>query len=99
MTFRFVRYKYRAFFLLRQGNNGVQRCQIGDGVGGSEKKLKGSHTIQQCIDAVRLQYPNANGATSTEPCPNECECYAEFGMSEWNSDQSWQSCMFSNRGK
>ena len=74
-------------------------CKIGDGIGGSEKKLPGSYTIQQCIDAVRLQYPNANGATRTEPCPNECECYAEFGMTGWNRDQYWQSCIFSNRGK
>ena len=87
----------RVFFPFFQ--QGDDLCKIGDGIGGSEEKLPGSYTIQKCIDAVRLQYPNANGATSTEPCPNECECYAEFGMSEWNSDQSWQSCMFSNRGK
>ena len=70
-------------------------CKIGDGVGGSEKKLSDLYTLQQCIDAVRLQYPNANGATMNLPCDgpaNKCECYAEFGMTGWNSDQSWQSC-------
>ena len=99
MTFRFVRYKYRAFFLLRQGNNGVQRCQIGDGVGGSEKKLTGFYTIQQCSDAVKLQFPNANGFTRSEPCPNQCQCFAEFGMTGWDSKRNWQSCKFSNTGK
>ena len=74
-------------------------CKIGDGVGGSEKKLPDLYTLQQCIDAVRLQYPDANGATMNLPCDGSengfddvCECYAEFGMTGWNSDQSWQSC-------
>ena len=74
-------------------------CQIGDGVGGSEKKLKGSYTIQQCIDAVKVQYPTANGVTRSEPCPNKCSCYAEFAMTGWNDVKSWQSCMFNNIGK
>ena len=84
------------FAFLPQGD-GV--CQIGDGVGGSEKKLKGSYTIQQCIDAVRVQYPTANGVTRSEPCPNEWSCYAEFAMTGWNDVKSWQSCMFNNIGK
>ena len=80
---------------------GGLRCQIGDGVGigGSEKKLTGFYTIQQCSDAVRLQFPNANGFTRSEPCPNRCQCFAEFGMTGWDSKQNWQSCMFSNKGK
>ena len=88
------------FFSFPQQGNGL-RCQIGDGVGvgGSEKKLTGFYTIQQCIDAVKLQHPNANGFTRSEPCPNQCQCFAEFGMTGWDSKQNWQSCRFSNIGK
>ena len=72
-----------------------RKCQIGDGIGGTEKKLDGSYTIQECFDAVRLYHPNANGITRSEPCPNKCKCYAEFGMTGWNSEKKWQSCMLS----
>ena len=53
------------------------------------------YTKQECFDAVRLKFPNANGVTTSEPCPNECKCYAEFGMTGWNSEKGWLSCMFS----
>ena len=79
---------------------GIKRkCQIGDGIGGTEKKLDGSYTVEECYAAVRLQFPNANGITSSEPCPNKCKCYAKFGMTSWNSKKIWQSCMFIKRGK
>ena len=74
-------------------------CKTGDGVGGSEKKLSGSYTTQECIDAVRLHFPNANGITRSQPCPNKCKCYAEFGMTGWNSKRKWLSCMFSKESK
>ena len=32
-------------------------CQIGDGVGGSEKKLTGSYTIQQCLMLLECNIP------------------------------------------
>ena len=88
---------------LPQGN-GVQRCEIGDGVGGSEVKLPSLYSKQQCIDTVRLQYPSANGFTfgswgSFGSCGTKCECYAEFGMTGWDNKQTWESCMFSNIGK
>ena len=98
-TYLYSRQVYKVLILsiivsfLPQGDGA---CQIGDGVGGSEKKLTGSYTIQQCIDAVKVQYPTANGVTRSEPCPDKCSCYAEFAMTGWNSATSWQSCMFSN---
>ena len=36
----------------------------------------------------------ANGATWDYDCPNECNCYAEFGMESWNDDKKYASCMF-----
>ena len=55
-------------------------CKIGDGTGGSEIELEGLHTTQECITAVKELYPQANGATMPNPCPDECSCYAEFDM-------------------
>ena len=71
-------------------------CKIGDGVGPSESKLEGSYTIQECINAVKESYPNANGATISSPCKEgTCKCYAEFGMTGWNFERTdYQSCMF-----
>ena len=61
------------------------------------------HTVRQCIDAVRLQYPAANGFTTAYPCPNGCKCWAEFGMTGWNrnvwSIKTRKACKFSDKGK
>ena len=40
-----------AFFLDFGGH-----CKIGDGTGGSETKLNGLYTIQECIKAVKEKY-------------------------------------------
>ena len=69
-------------------------CQTGDGIGGSEIKLDGLYTIQECIQAVKQQYRLANGATSDNPCNNKCLCYAEFGMTSWNGNGGYHSCMW-----
>ena len=73
-------------------------CQDGDGYGGSEIKLLGRYTFQKCIDAVRGQYPNANGAKMSRYLQYG-ECYAEFGMKDWGREEDmkldvWKSCMF-----
>ena len=78
----------------------VERCQRGNGVGGSENKLSGLYSRQQCIEAVRLQFPKANGFTfgsfgSYGSCGTECECYAEFDMTDWDNKRTWESCKFS----
>jgi len=77
----------------------VGECQRGDGVGGSEKKLSGLYSRQQCIEAVRSQYPDANGFTfgswsSYRSCGTRCECYAEFDMTDWDNKRTWESCKF-----
>ena len=58
---------------------------MGDGYGGSEIKLRGGFTKQECIDKVRLQYPKANGAKMSRMWPTHYFglCYAEFGMKGW----------------
>lgn len=74
-------------------------CRIGDGVGGPEVFLSKNYTVNVCHNAVRQAYPDANGATMTNPCDNGCSCYAEFNMTGWGIYLGWgsktfQSCMF-----
>ena len=71
----------------------LDKCQIGEGVGGTEVQLSGEFTKENCIIAVKEQYPTANGATMDAVCPSECRCWAEFGMESW-SGSSYTSCMF-----
>ena len=73
-------------------------CKIGDGNGSSEKGLRGIHTKEECLFAVREQHPTANGATMhTEAEENgEAICFAEFRMTGWNPNPLYQSCMFKN---
>ena len=68
-------------------------CRVGDGIGGTETRLSGEFTKENCIIAVREQYPTANGATMDANCPSKCRCWAEFGMKNWIGS-SYQSCMF-----
>ena len=83
------------------GNNWAQEmydayktdCRGGDGISGTETSLSGTFTKENCIIAVREQYPTANGATMDANCPSKCRCFAEFGMTHW-SGSSFQSCMF-----
>lgn len=49
------------------------------------------------MDAVKLQYPNANGFTRSNPCHHKCKCYAEFDMTDWNSNWKWFSCLFKGK--
>ena len=76
----------------------LEDCRIGDGTGasGSEIELSGTYTRQGCIDAVRRDYPDANGLTMTNPCDDDqCECFAEINMDDWISDRTWwQACQF-----
>jgi len=82
----------------------VDECQRGDGFGenlpvGTEKKLSGLYSKQQCMEAVRSQFPGANGFTfgswsSYGSCGTKCECYAEFHMEDWDNKRTWESCKF-----
>ena len=67
---------------------------MGDGIGGTEKKLGVAANREECINMVKIREPNANGATF----PNSAgpgNCYAEFGMSRVNANEKYQTCLFS----
>ena len=78
--------------------SGLEDCRIGDGTGASASEIEiiGNFTKQECIDAVRRDYPNANGATMSNPCDDDtCRCFAEINMDDWLYDRtSYQSCQF-----
>ena len=65
-------------------------CEMGDGVGGTEEYISSAETISECIDIVKSERPNANGATMSANLPGSC--YAEFGMEESNGSESWMTC-------
>ena len=74
-------------------------CKIGDGSGGSEintEKLFSSS--KECIDHVRENYPEANGATFQTSCIDSCKCFAEIGMTDWLTNDyslnNYESCMY-----
>ena len=65
-------------------------CEMGDGVGGTEEYIATAETISECIDLVKSERPNANGATISATLPGSC--YAEFGMKESDGSESWRTC-------
>ena len=74
-------------------------CKIGDGTGGSEVNTKELFSsLQECIDHVKDQYPDANGITFQTSCTDSCECYAEIGMTNWLTYQyhieNYKSCKY-----
>ena len=74
-------------------------CKIGDGTGGAEVNTKNLFSsLQECIDHVKDQYPDANGVTFQTSCTDSCECYAEIGMTNWLTYQyhieNYKSCKY-----
>ena len=74
-------------------------CKIGDGIGGSEINTEELFSsLQECIDHVKENYPNANGATFQTSCTDSCKCYAEIGMNEWLTNDysvnNYESCKY-----
>ena len=70
-------------------------CEMGDGIGSSEILLDGLYTHQGCLDAVRRNHPDANGAKMGDHSLGDVPCYAEFGMTDWDSSATdWHTCMF-----
>ena len=67
---------------------------MGDGIGGTEKKLGVAANREECINMVKIREPNANGATF----PNSAgpgNCYAEFQMIDVNAEtEKYQTCPF-----
>ena len=93
---------------LQQGNEYhekpwfVSKCQRGNGIGGqgsTDRWISNSYTVKQCVDAVRSQYPTANGFTTAYPC-HKCKCWAEFGMTGWDPNawniKNMKACTFSD---
>ena len=72
-----------------------ETCQTGSATGDTIKiqQLTGLYTLRECITAVRQQHPIANGIQITSPCPNNCSCYAVYGMTGWNTTSSYTSCL------
>ena len=76
-------------------------CKIGDGIGGSEINTEELFSsLQECIDHVKENYPDANGVTFETSCTDSCECYAENAMYTWNTGEefvnNYVSCKFSS---
>ena len=67
---------------------------MGDGKGGTEKKLGVAANREECKEMVKKREPNANGATF----PNSAgpgNCYAEFQMTDVNAEtEKYQTCPF-----
>ena len=97
--------------ILQQGNDKfipgwpwyLDKCELGSAVGGSKTLLPDLYEVQECIDAVRKQYHDANGFTMNFPCGkfsnSKCNCVAVFNMTSWNSNQkSYKTCRF-HKGK
>ena len=78
-------------------------CQNFDGNGKEEKEVKGQYTSEDCIDIVKKDHPDANGATSEgDNCDdNKCACKAVFGMTKWKRRKpgpvAKKTCMWSTR--
>ena len=73
-------------------------CRKGDGIGGTEERLIGNYTVQQCVTKVKEQYPTANGASMNFECPYKCSCWAEFDMDRWEGT-SYQACYLKKKGE
>ena len=65
----------------------------GDGTGDSEEYLGDTDTPAMCASLVASTRPDANGATYSGADSGGSACYAEFGMTGDNGNDSWQTCM------
>ena len=88
----------------------LDKCKIGVAIRDKELKLPDKYTEPECFDAVRKQYPDANGVSMNNPCgnprgyPKKCNCYAMFGMKGWYGGklQGWKAyktCRFNDKRK
>jgi len=64
--------------------------QVGDGTGGREQNIGQANSQAQCLEMVRAQCPDANGATM--PSSGSGGCYCEFSWAASNGSPSWQTC-------
>jgi hypothetical protein len=69
----------------------AEECfQVGDGTGGRETNIGSANSQAQCLEMVRAQCPDANGATM--PSSGSGGCYCEYSWSASNGSPSWQTC-------
>ena len=66
---------------------------VGDGDGATETRVGNFGSELDCANAVRNQYPLANGATYSSDASIGA-CYAEFGMHLSNGNTQWRTCLF-----
>ena len=66
---------------------------LGDGVGGTEKRLGVAANRDECKTMVITSEPSANGATFVNS-DGPGGCYAEFDMSRVSVNSNWQTCYF-----
>ena len=72
-------------------------CQFqqGDGVGGYEIEVsRRPMTTEKCINAcerLKNRFPGINGVTVHQS--GFGRCYCEIGMTSWNQNKEWKSCM------
>ena len=65
---------------------------MGDGIGGTDKKIGTTTTENECAVLVRENEPSANGATWGS------SCYAEFGATGTDGSDYWRTCLFDFQG-
>lgn len=66
----------------------------GDGTGGTEANVGDAATAAECTAMVLREQPDANGVTFSNT--GGTGCYAEFGMTGSNDNESWQTCMLTD---
>merc|ERR1712156_230803 len=69
----------------------AEASTMGDGKGGTEKKIGKYDTFAECIAAVKDQQPTANGVTWGKG--KSGQCYAEFGQTSTKTSTVWQNCV------
>merc|ERR1712156_322316 len=69
----------------------AEASTMGDGKGGTEKKIGKYDTFAECIAAVKDQQPTANGVTWGKG--KSGQCYAEFGQTSTKASTVWQNCV------
>merc|ERR1712241_328472 len=69
----------------------AEASTMGDGKGGTEKKIGKYDTFAECIAAVKEEQPTANGVTWGKG--KSRQCYAEFGQTSTKASTVWQNCV------
>ena len=68
---------------------GICKFVVGDGIGGTNRRIGTTTTEDRCARLVRIKEPSANGATWADK-----ECWAEFGATGSDGNSAWRTCLF-----